>query len=56
METCYPELDTALATAEWDETGADYSEKGHKQIREAVELEWTRLWDSSRQQRKLKRG
>ena len=44
METCYPELDKSFATAEWDETGLDYSEKGHQQIREAVELERTRLW------------
>jgi hypothetical protein len=46
METCYPELDKALATAEWDETGTDYSEKGIAQIRAAVELERTRLWDA----------
>jgi hypothetical protein len=46
METCYPELNKAFATAEWDETGLDHSEKGHKQIREAVESERTRLWDS----------
>ena len=46
METCYPELDKALATAEWDEQGLSYSEKGQAQIREAVELERTRLWDS----------
>ena len=46
METCYPNLDKAFATAEWDETGLDYSEQGHRQIREAVELERTRLWDS----------
>jgi hypothetical protein len=45
METCYPELDKALATAEWDETGAIYSAKGNQQIREAVEMERTRLWD-----------
>lgn len=44
METCNPELDKALASAEWDETG--YSEKGHEQIRKAVELERTRLWSS----------
>ena len=46
METCYPKLDRALATAEWDEAGLDYSEKGREQIREAVESERTRLWDS----------
>jgi hypothetical protein len=43
LETCYPDLDEAFATAEWDEDGPDYSEKGRKQIREAVELERTRL-------------
>ena len=36
----------AFATAEWDDTGLDYSEKARKQVREAVELERTRLWDS----------
>ena len=48
METCYPELDKAFASAEWDETGhgLGYSEKGHEQIRKAVELERTRLWSS----------
>jgi hypothetical protein len=46
METCYPELDNAFATAECDETGLGQSEKGHKQILEAVELERTRLWNN----------
>jgi hypothetical protein len=46
MEACYPELDNAFATAEWDETGSDYSAKGRERIRAAVELERTRLWDS----------
>jgi hypothetical protein len=46
METCYPELSKAFATAEWDETGLGQLEKGHKQILEAVELERTRLWNS----------
>jgi hypothetical protein len=46
METCYPELDKAFDTAEWDDTGLDYSEKARKQIREAVELERTRLWSN----------
>jgi hypothetical protein len=46
METCYPELDNAFATAEWDETGLDYSVKGREQIRAAVKLESTRLWVS----------
>src|SRR5882757_6840161 len=43
METCYPDLNKAFATAEWDEAGLGYSEKGRNQIREAVELERTRL-------------
>jgi hypothetical protein len=46
MEVCYPELDKAFATAEWDESGADYSAKGRKQIRVAVELERARLLDT----------
>src|SRR5579862_2569399 len=46
MESCYPDLNEAFAAAELDEGGMDYSEKGHEQIREAVELERTRLWDS----------
>ncbi|MGD1092668.1 MAG: hypothetical protein ABSB35_11855 [Bryobacteraceae bacterium] len=45
METCYPELDNAFATAEWDETGLDYSAKGRERIRAAVKLERTRLLD-----------
>jgi hypothetical protein len=46
MEACYPKLSDALATAERDETEQDFSEKGREQIREAVELERTRLWGS----------
>ncbi len=46
LETCYPHLNDALATAECDETGRDYSRKGREQIREAVELERTRMWDT----------
>jgi hypothetical protein len=46
MEPCYPVLDNALATADWDEAGPDYSEKGRNQIRKAVESERTRLWDN----------
>jgi hypothetical protein len=45
MEACYPELDNAFATAEWDETGMDYSFKGRERIRAAVESERTRLRD-----------
>lgn len=47
IETCYPELNKALAAVEWDEDGVDYSAEGYKQIRAAVELERTRLRDSS---------
>ena len=39
MESCYPELNKVFATVEWDEAGVDYSEEGHQQILEAVELE-----------------
>ena len=46
MESCYPELDRAFATAEWDESGSGYSTKGHEQIRKPVELERTRQWGS----------
>jgi hypothetical protein len=48
LEICYPELDNAFATAEWDESGLDYSAAGQAQIRAAVELERTRLFDSQR--------
>ncbi len=56
METCYPELSKALATAEWDGTGLGHSAKGHKQIREAVELERTRLWDSQPRAKEAETG
>ena len=46
MERCYPELNNAIATAERDEDGLDYSATGQRQIREAVELERKRVWDS----------
>jgi len=46
METCYPELEKAFAAAEFDAAGEGYSAKGQKQIRKAVELERTRLWES----------
>src|ERR1700685_1518673 len=35
MKTCYPTLSEALATAELDEGGLDYSEAGRKHVREA---------------------
>ena len=56
LQTCYPELNNAFATAEWDETGQDYSEKGRNQIREAVELERTRLLGSEPQTREADAG
>jgi hypothetical protein len=46
LQICYQHLNDAMATAECDETGREYSEKGRQQIREAVELERTRMWDS----------
>jgi hypothetical protein len=49
MEACYPKLSDALATAERDESEQGFSEKGRQQIREAVELERTRLWDKQPQ-------
>jgi hypothetical protein len=56
MEICYPELDSAFATAEWDESGLNYSATGHAQIRAAVELERTRLFDSQRPAKKAETG
>ena len=46
METCYPELQKALVSAEWDEAGLAHSETGRMQILEAVASERKRLWDS----------
>jgi plasmid stability protein len=46
IEVCYPNLIQALADAECNTAGEDCSEKGRRQIREAVELERTRLRDS----------
>jgi hypothetical protein len=43
MEIGYPELDKALTTAGLDDTEEGYTAKGQQQIREAVELERTRL-------------
>ena len=36
METCYPELDKAISTAEWDDDGSELSSSGQKQIRDAT--------------------
>lgn len=47
LQTCYPGLKNAFDDAEWDEDGRGYSEKGRKQVREAVELERTRLFDNT---------
>ncbi len=52
METCYPDLEEALSTAESDESGSDFSSEGQKQIRDAVERERTRLWDNQSPARK----
>jgi hypothetical protein len=46
LGTCYPEFEKALSTAESDENGLDFSSEEQKQIRDAVERERTRLWDS----------
>jgi hypothetical protein len=46
MGTCYPELERALSAAESDENGVGFSSEGQKQIRDAVERERTRLWES----------
>jgi len=46
LGTCYPELEKALSASESDENGSDFSSEGQKQIRDAVERERTRLWDS----------
>jgi hypothetical protein len=56
MEICYPELDNAFATAEWDESGSDFSPAGHAQIRAAVELERTRLFDRQRRAKRAETG
>jgi hypothetical protein len=44
MQTCYPELDKAIRTAERNEEDSDFSAGGKKQIRAAVKLERARLW------------
>jgi hypothetical protein len=49
MEACYPKLRYALSIAERDETEQELSENGREQIREAVELERTRLWNGQPQ-------
>jgi hypothetical protein len=46
MRTCYPELEKALETAEWDDTGVAYSADSRVRIREAVESERKRLWSN----------
>jgi len=56
FEICYPNLNKAFATAEWDNDGLGYSETGHQQIREAVELERTRLAGSQRQPKEAETG
>jgi hypothetical protein len=56
MEVCYPELDNAFATAEWDESGLDYSAAGHAKIHAAVEVERTRLFDCQRPAKRAETG
>ena len=46
MRTCYPELEKALETAEWDDAGVAYSADSRVRIREAVESERKRLWSN----------
>jgi hypothetical protein len=46
LGACYPELETALSAAESDENGSDFSAEGQRHIRDAVERERKRLWDS----------
>jgi hypothetical protein len=46
MRTCYPELEKALETADWDDTGVAYSADSRVRIREAVESERKRLWSN----------
>ena len=46
MDKCYPVLDEALGTAEFDDQCQGYTQKGQEAIRAAVECERTRLWDS----------
>ena len=45
METCHPELAKAGGSAECNEEESDFTSNGQRQIREAVELERTRLWN-----------
>ena len=56
MKACYPDLSEALATAEWDDDGNDHSAAGRKQVREAVELERTRLWDNQPRAKEAETG
>jgi hypothetical protein len=46
MRRCYPVLDEALGTAEFDDQGQGYTQKGQEAIRQAVDCERTRLWES----------
>ena len=40
----YPELEKALETAEWDDTGQDYSANSRARTREVVDSERERTW------------
>ena len=44
MQTCYPELDKAISTAERNAEDSGFSAGGKRQIRAAVKLERARLW------------
>jgi hypothetical protein len=46
VKTCYPELGKALAKASWEPDGLSLSARSQRRIREAVQMERTRLWDS----------
>ena len=45
MKTCYPDLSNVLVKAEQDDAGT-CSEAWRKQVRDAVESERKRIWDS----------
>ena len=47
IKKCYPELNKAIASVEWEEGEEDYSAEGYRQIRAAVELERRRLLGDS---------
>src|SRR5438270_8182032 len=46
MGRCYPELQEAISNAEMDQQQTHFTERGHSQIRNAVEHERKRLLDN----------